>query len=324
MSPATDIHHSVRTDHRCLIVTGCSVRAGWLQHDVSCATNGDGHRVTPGADALIQVLEGDYDLVLLDWSSLGEEALPVLRSLARLYGSPPVVVLVDEGHEPCVVDALCEGAWSYLPVDDVTDRLTSVLDAARRRRLLDPQQSAHSRLLAQGELILGSDLEEVSGVVQMVVDQLRRVGQCSEADRMRVGIAIEEALLNAIIHGNLAIQSDLRERADHAFERLIARRRQQVGYRHRIVRVSYHVSPEEARISICDEGQGFESTGVPDPSLPEHLTRPSGRGILLMRAFLDEVTFNDCGNVVTLVKRLRTNGDRTIVENSLAVPLHSC
>ncbi len=69
------------------------------------------------------------------------------------------------------------------------------------------------------------------------------------------------------------------------------------------VRVELEVEPGEVRARIADEGRGFDPDRVPDPRLPENLTRPDGRGIFLMRALMDEVHFNSAGNSVTLVLR---------------------
>ena len=57
---------------------------------------------------------------------------------------------------------------------------------------------------------------------------------------------------------------------------------------------------------IRDEGPGFDPDGLPDPTDPENLTKASGRGVLLIRTFMDEVRFNDTGNEITMIKRCST------------------
>ena len=75
----------------------------------------------------------------------------------------------------------------------------------------------------------------------------------------------------------------------------------------RRIRVTAHITPEEMEISIRDEGSGFDPSKLPDPTDPENLDRPCGRGVMLMRAFMDDVRYNETGNEVTLVrKRVRT------------------
>ena len=81
-----------------------------------------------------------------------------------------------------------------------------------------------------------------------------------------------------------------------------------VAYADRIRRIHVLVtlSPSEARFVIRDEGPGFDPESVPDPTDPANLERESGRGLLLMRTFMDEVRFNQAGNEVTLIKRRQT------------------
>ncbi len=86
------------------------------------------------------------------------------------------------------------------------------------------------------------------------------------------------------------------------------------------VRVELEVEPGEVRARIADEGRGFDPDRVPDPRLPENLTRPDGRGIFLMRALMDEVHFNSAGNAVTLV--LRGEGERSDGDAPAGPPFH--
>jgi anti-sigma regulatory factor (Ser/Thr protein kinase) len=120
---------------------------------------------------------------------------------------------------------------------------------------------------------------------------------------MRLSVAIEEALTNAIIHGNLEVNSELRESANGAYEQLIDERRSLECFAERRVYITCQTNRVEARIVIRDEGPGFDVARLPDPRAREQLDRASGRGVLLMRAFLDAVEYNAAGNQVTLVKR---------------------
>jgi serine/threonine-protein kinase RsbW len=68
------------------------------------------------------------------------------------------------------------------------------------------------------------------------------------------------------------------------------------------------MGPGTLQATIRDEGLGFDPTAIPDPTRPENLSRPCGRGLFLMRQLLDEVSYNDLGNEVTLVLRLDSGG----------------
>ena len=72
---------------------------------------------------------------------------------------------------------------------------------------------------------------------------------------------------------------------------------------HRRIRVEARLDREHATFRVRDEGPGFDPNSLPDPRDPQNLEKLSGRGVLLMRTFMDDVTFNDRGNEVVLVKR---------------------
>jgi len=96
-------------------------------------------------------------------------------------------------------------------------------------------------------------------------------------DVFAIKLALEEALVNAVKHGN---------KMDRC----------------KIVKVQYHVSDQRADITIEDQGKGFNPAELPDPTADENLEMCSGRGILLMRAYMTSVVFNPAGNKVTLTK----------------------
>jgi anti-sigma regulatory factor (Ser/Thr protein kinase) len=120
---------------------------------------------------------------------------------------------------------------------------------------------------------------------------------------MRIGIALEEALLNAMIHGNLEVSSDLRDEDDGEYVRLIKERAQQSPYGDRSVKIMASLDGNRAVFVIRDEGPGFDVSKVPDPRRPENMHRAHGRGLLLIRTFFDEVTHNPRGNEIRLVIR---------------------
>jgi serine/threonine-protein kinase RsbW len=113
--------------------------------------------------------------------------------------------------------------------------------------------------------------------VQEVIEALLKSHQFAERDIFCIKLALEEALVNAIKHGN---QMD----------------------RSKKVKISYQVAADCFAVSIADEGPGFNPTDVPDPVAAENLERPCGRGLLLMRHYMTAVTFQPPGNCVCMTK----------------------
>ncbi len=114
-------------------------------------------------------------------------------------------------------------------------------------------------------------------VQETIIQKLQDRG-FSERDIFGVRLALEEALVNAIKHGN---GSDLSKQ----------------------VRIEGWVNSDRLRVEIEDEGPGFSVADVPDPTADENLERPSGRGIMLMQAFMNSIEYNDRGNCVILEKQ---------------------
>lgn len=122
-----------------------------------------------------------------------------------------------------------------------------------------------------------SDTAEARSLLDELLLRLKENGW-PEEDTFGIHLAVEEALMNAIKHGN---QRDPEKS----------------------VYVQCKVSPEMMRLVVEDEGQGFDPEAVPDPTLDENLELPSGRGLMLMRTFMSLVEFNDKGNRVTMEKK---------------------
>jgi len=133
----------------------------------------------------------------------------------------------------------------------------------------------------QLHLTIGSRFENIE-LVQMTIDETLRESGASEEHRHWIGLALREAVANAIKHGN----------------RLEAGKRVVVGV---------WLGDAEIEIRVSDEGNGFDPGGVGDPLAPENRFRVDGRGIFYMRKFMDEVDYSFApggGTIVTLRKHL--------------------
>lgn len=123
-------------------------------------------------------------------------------------------------------------------------------------------------------------------VIQILSDHVGRLGGLDEDSGHWVGVAIQEAAANAVKHGN---QEDQAKRVTVEFT------------------LEPLTNPTKMTVRICDEGEGFDPVEVDDPLAPENLLKESGRGILFMRNFMDEVDLKRIpggGMEVRLVKKL--------------------
>ena len=121
-------------------------------------------------------------------------------------------------------------------------------------------------------------------------------------DPVRMTVALSEVLDNALYHGNLELSSDLRQGDGRAWREETQRRLRQSPYCDRQIRFEVVIDDRSARFLIRDDGPGFNPHLQSDCTDEENLERCSGRGLLLMRMYMDEVRFNETGNEAVLVK----------------------
>jgi CheY-like chemotaxis protein len=258
-----------------------------------------------GASAMAAMERKMPRIVLTDLRMPGMDGLELVKAIRKKYPTVPVVLITAYGSENIAIQALRDGAASYVPKKSLDHDLASTLEQVvaaaqtegRQQRLLE--RLSHTEAL----FILENDQAHIPALIALVQEYLVRLGLCDQTDRIRVGVALEETLLNAIYHGNLEVGSELRQEGDDPYHRLAEERRQQPPYRDRQIYFSYKLSHSEAVFAIRDEGPGFDPSLLPDPRDPANLGRVSGRGLLLIRTFMDEVTFSDTGNQIILVKR---------------------
>lgn len=258
-----------------------------------------------GEEALGVMAEMPPDMVLTDLRMPNLDGLQLVEKVAASYPQVPVVLMTARGSEQIAVQALHAGASSYVPksdlVEELADTVWSVLDLAEARR----SRAELAGHLAQRETVfrLATDLDLISPLVAFVQEGLEAIGFGNEGMRSQIGIALMEALANAMVRGNLEVGSELRRSDRDAYDALIERRRGQEPYGSRKVEFVARESTKCVEYRITDEGPGFDPAGVPDPTSAENLLAVSGRGIMLMRTFMDEVEFGPRGNRVTLTRR---------------------
>jgi CheY-like chemotaxis protein/anti-sigma regulatory factor (Ser/Thr protein kinase) len=257
-----------------------------------------------GVDALAKVEQSPPDLVLTDLIMPEMDGLDLGANMRCRFPRVPAILMTSQGSEEIAVEALQKGAASYIPKHTLAQKLEEtvhrVLVASRR-------QLSHVKMLEcmthnQCSFVLTNESALVESMVTHLQDCVVQMGLCEEAERTRIGVALEEALVNALYHGNLGVSSDLRGEDDQAYFQLITSRSKEPPYCDRHIYVHAELTRQEAVFLVRDEGAGFDPSSLPDPNDPSTLERAHGRGVLLMRAFMDSVTYNETGNEVRLVK----------------------
>ncbi len=128
----------------------------------------------------------------------------------------------------------------------------------------------HEKIVSKGVI---SELRRICAKVLCHTQNLKY----SDDDLFAIHLAMEEAVVNAVKHGN---------RQDPA----------------RNVIIEYDLTPQKVDICVTDQGKGFDSNGLEDPRVGDNIYKPDGRGVLLIRSYMDSVEYNNVGNSVRMVK----------------------
>ena len=241
---------------------------GGLGHEVLAAGNRD--------EALAREDLDGFDLIISDLTDDGDSETQPISEVQRRHLFTPLAV--DGERRPGVVKAFKMGAANFLRLPYNRDELREIVEqtlAYKSECVDDPTLLPQIHEMIEFEL--PSDLALMNGVLQYLLDRVSRIG-IVELERSNLFIALDEAFVNAVKHGN---------KNDPA----------------KLLRVTAELSANEACFTVEDEGEGFNVQEIPDPRNPENLFKTSGRGVLLIYNIMDEVEYNALGNRVKMIKR---------------------
>lgn len=259
-------------------------------------------RVMSSRDALTDLPNDDYALIVVDRLTRDSDADGLLGSLQERLPQIPVIVLTGESSEQgasyvSARQALQRGIEGCLPRRTVHADLARTVQTVLAKGRMAPR--AH-------ESGISYTIENAPELLPLIIAQVRqRIGDWPFADSIetvRVTVALSEALDNALYHGNLELDSELRQGDGRAWREESLRRRGVAPFRDRLIRFDGWFGSDAARFTVRDEGIGFNPLAQSDCTELQNLERCSGRGLLLMQMYMDEVVYNDAGNEVTLVK----------------------
>lgn len=261
-----------------------------------------------GRQALDAVAAEMPDVLITDLQMPEMNGLQLVEAIRSRSYPVPAILMTSFGNEDVAVEALKVGAASYVPKRVVgtilVETVRNVLSVSRgqlhRRRVLSTLAAVESRF------VLENDVSLISPLISYLREQLETMRHCDDLQMTRMGLAMHEALTNAIYHGNLELDSELRQNDEMIFFELARQRRGQPQYAERRVRLSAHLSSSEVMYVVGDDGAGYKPSEVRNPTDAINMDRIGGRGLLLIRSFMDEVYHNPQGNEITMIKRFST------------------
>ncbi len=263
-----------------------------------------------GEEAMARMSSVAPDLVLTDLTMPGMNGLELVKSLREHYPGVPVILMTAYGSEALATTALEQGAASYVPKsllpDKLADTVQEVIDLARADR-------SHARLikcLAETRFVftLENDPALINPLVDLIQQMVHGIELADFTARLQIGVAMKQALLNAMLHGNLEIGQEQMQKVEGQLLQeneasLMEQRAAEAPYRDRRIYVDIDLTKERSKFVIRDQGPGFDTSSLPDASQPGGLEVDRHRGLSLIRSFMDEVAFNETGNEITMIKR---------------------
>ena len=273
-----------------------------------------------GVQALKKLEEWSVDIILTDLQMPKMDGLELVKKIRENKLEIPVILTTGKGSEDIAAEALRAGAAGYIPKNKLNQLLVSTIREVLE--ILNGNQS-YGRLLdcskvAHYEFELDNDPKLIPMIVDFCERMLKSMTPLDRIDCLRIAVAVDQALQNALYRGNLEVDRD------HAIQtfsingrepapQYIMERFEEEPYKNRKIDVAMEIKPNGFAMKIRDEGPGFDTTQIGD------LNDLSSRGTNLMKAFMDSVTYNQQGNEVKMVYRFNRTKAEKKRETQLAV-----
>jgi serine/threonine-protein kinase RsbW len=262
---------------RILIIDDHDDLATALQREFETA----GHAVTVFHDRAAAIDAGvieDHDVVITDLDVVGRYLPASTNGNGSSNGDRclPHIDCQPAPDEHVKAFKICASKFRHDEFDEETLRSIVETTLNFKNRFVDiteAVQNMHESI----EFELPSSISVMHSILDYLMKRVEKLGVI-KSEQSNLFVALDEAFVNAVKHGN---KFDTRK----------------------LVRVTADVTPEEARFTIEDQGEGFDVNSIPDPLDPANLFKPSGRGVLFIYNIMDEVKYNDRGNRLTMVKR---------------------
>ena len=232
-------------------------------------------KVIENRDDAVKLIDGEnFDVVISD---LDGEQLTVEKNEADAECLPDAV---EETRSLIKAFKICVSNYDSenFTEDNLKQLIEKTLDC--KAKCVDKKeliQDLHEKI----EFEVPSVISLMHDILDYLMKRVEKIGVINP-ETSNLFVALDEAFVNAVKHGN---KFDARK----------------------LVRITADVSPEEARFTIEDEGDGFNVAEIPDPLNPENLFKSSGRGVLFIYNIMDEVKYNERGNRLTMVKKKSDN-----------------
>ena len=270
-----------------------------------------------GAEASKLVGQIFPDVVITDLQMPEMNGIELCADVKCKHPHVPVLLTTGVGSEALAVEALKAGAASYVPKNNLASSLVEtveqVLAVSGRQRINDCllTQSMEARYSFE----LENDQNLILAMVDFLTKEMVAVGTGGNTEQRQASIALEEAMLNAMFHGNLELDSTQVQRARRAFHqggvsKEVEKRVVMAPYRDRRLFVAIELSKQQVKMKVRDQGNGFDTKErFANAGQLEQFSgsSESGRGLTLIKSFSDKVQFDQAGNTILMTLNIEAH-----------------
>lgn len=263
-----------------------------------------------GTKAIEHLETGTSEIVVTDLELPVMNGLELIKKMQSDFPQIPAVLVTGQGSERLAAEALRAGATAYVPKSLVEDMLIGTVEDVLGVVRTDRSYAELIDCTVENRLVfeLPNKLALLSTAIDLTMQLAAGMQLLSGSDRYRFGTALQHAASNAIYRGNLELthaqwrQTSNEENGHEQVEPIVTQRFNTAPFKDRKVHYDVRLMRDLIRVVIRDEGPGFDTRKFSLDSDTESISAAGGRGLVLIRNFVDKVSFNDSGNEITLIK----------------------
>jgi CheY-like chemotaxis protein/anti-sigma regulatory factor (Ser/Thr protein kinase) len=248
------------------------------------------------------------DVVITDLQMPEMDGIQLCAAAKSQHPLVPIVLITGKGSEELAMKALAAGATSYVPKSALSG---SLLETVEQVISLSHQFKSRDflkkyNISTRYQFALENDPNLIAEMVEFVKSNMEKLELGDHSDRRHCAVALEEALLNALLHGNLGLDGIAVQEARRAFHdgiiaEVVRERLADPKIRDRRIRAAVEFSRREVKIIVRDDGAGFQPSKSDASADLSRFSGAGGRGLTLIRSFMDDVQFNEIGNELRMV-----------------------
>ncbi len=255
-----------------------------------------------GTEGVDKFREFSPDIVISDMRLPDKNGNVVVKEIKQIDQEVPIIIITGFSDHQLILSAMKSGACDLLKKPFKPNDLRYLISKIETLfRKIKVKLSSAFVQWEKRHLIIRNDIGIIRSVVDFIFSNIDYISE--DVSFMKIGL--QEVLINAIEHGNLEISTkekkELLDKGD--YNKILNKRAQQPAYREKFVDIEIFSTPEYLKITLQDQGKGFDYTQIPDPTNPKNFLEEYGKGIFMAMHAFDDVEYNGIGNGVTLIKQ---------------------